>query len=136
ITPKDSDNPFVTPPPHDDIVLFIKELGYPRSLEHKIKTVQVPKKKRTETIIKETAKSEEVADTMDSEKTDGEEEVDMKTAMKASKDDFILKKSSKGLSEGSGVILEVSDGPSKNFECSSSESEDEDRFLSTDDEAS
>ncbi|GJS66573.1 hypothetical protein Tco_0681137 [Tanacetum coccineum] len=59
----------------------------------------------------------------------------MKTTTKASKDDFILKKHSKGPGEGSGVIPEVPDGPSNNSESSSSESEDEERFLSADDEA-
>ncbi|GJX61392.1 hypothetical protein Tco_0294292 [Tanacetum coccineum] len=33
ITPKDPDHPFVTPPLHDDIVSFIKMLGYPEDLE-------------------------------------------------------------------------------------------------------
>ncbi|GKE04311.1 hypothetical protein Tco_1396329 [Tanacetum coccineum] len=33
ITPKDPYHPFVTPPPHDDIVSFIKMLGYPEDLE-------------------------------------------------------------------------------------------------------
>ncbi|GJY89920.1 putative reverse transcriptase domain-containing protein, partial [Tanacetum coccineum] len=54
--------------------------------------------------------------------------VDMKTATKASIDDFILQQHSKGLCEGSGVMLEVPDGPS-------SKSKDEEGFLSTDDEA-
>ncbi|GKC68353.1 hypothetical protein Tco_1100951, partial [Tanacetum coccineum] len=62
--------------------------------------------------------------------------VDMKTATKASKDDFILQQRSKGLCEGSGVILEVPDGLSDRSDSSSSKSEDEEGFLSTDDEAS
>nr|GEU88516.1 hypothetical protein [Tanacetum cinerariifolium] len=33
ITLKDPDHPFVEPPPHDDIVSFIKKLGYPGSLD-------------------------------------------------------------------------------------------------------
>ncbi|GJX70800.1 putative reverse transcriptase domain-containing protein [Tanacetum coccineum] len=33
ITPKDHDHPFVKQPPHDNIVSFIKNLGYPGSLE-------------------------------------------------------------------------------------------------------
>ncbi|GJZ38421.1 hypothetical protein Tco_0584984 [Tanacetum coccineum] len=33
ITPKDPDHPFVIPPPHDDIVSFIKKLRYPEDLE-------------------------------------------------------------------------------------------------------
>ncbi|GKA19194.1 hypothetical protein Tco_0699109 [Tanacetum coccineum] len=33
ITPKVPDQPFVEPPPHDDLVSFIKKLGYPRSFD-------------------------------------------------------------------------------------------------------
>ncbi|GKB72412.1 hypothetical protein Tco_0933824 [Tanacetum coccineum] len=62
--------------------------------------------------------------------------VDMKTAIKASKDDFILQQHSKGLCEGSGVISEVPDGPSDRSDSSSSKSKDEEGFLLTDDEAS
>ncbi|GJR78982.1 hypothetical protein Tco_0149767 [Tanacetum coccineum] len=39
ITPKDSDHPFVTPLPHDDIVSFINKLGYPEDLEQVSKMV-------------------------------------------------------------------------------------------------
>ncbi|GJW90399.1 retrovirus-related pol polyprotein from transposon TNT 1-94 [Tanacetum coccineum] len=39
ITPKDPDHPFITPPPHDDIVSFIKKLGYPEDLEQVSKMV-------------------------------------------------------------------------------------------------
>ncbi|GKG45862.1 hypothetical protein Tco_0498308, partial [Tanacetum coccineum] len=62
--------------------------------------------------------------------------VDMKTTTKASKDDFILQQRSKGLCEGSGVILEVPDRPSDRSNSSSSKSKDEEGFLSTNDEAS
>ncbi|GJZ87346.1 hypothetical protein Tco_0658956 [Tanacetum coccineum] len=136
ITPKDPDHPFVEPPSHDDIVSFIKELGYLGALDQvsnmveekkgvevvvwKIETIRVLRKKRIETVLEETSQSEEVADTVDSEETDDEEEghlnklkgvetlssaaqflVDMKTATKASKDDFILKQRPKGPGEGS-----------------------------------
>ncbi|GJZ03928.1 hypothetical protein Tco_0537203 [Tanacetum coccineum] len=221
ITPTNSNHSFVTPPPHDDIVSFIKELGYLSYLEQhvikidaflrnlkfinkgekdpkygmaiplemmseeikasadylnylaksmgtqpvkgkgkrlltnkgievtvqKIETLRVPKKKRTETVIEETAQLEEESkeETLDYSKklkgiktlsSNAQYLVDMKTATKLSKDDFILKKRSKGPGEISGVIPKVPDGPSDNFECSSSEYEDEERFLSTDDEAS
>ncbi|GKD29265.1 hypothetical protein Tco_1240043 [Tanacetum coccineum] len=39
ITPKDSDHLFVTPPPHDKIVSFIKEIGYLRSIDQVSKMV-------------------------------------------------------------------------------------------------
>ncbi|GJZ18190.1 hypothetical protein Tco_0554313, partial [Tanacetum coccineum] len=95
--------------------------------------------------IEETGQSEEVANTVDSEETDevrlNERQtsiiiVDMKTVTKASKDDFILQQCSKGLCEGSGVILEVPDRPSDRSDSSSSKYEDEEGFLSADDEAS
>ncbi|GKB09316.1 hypothetical protein Tco_0837628 [Tanacetum coccineum] len=41
ITPKDPDHPFVTPPPHDDILSFIKKLGYPEDPEQVSKMINV-----------------------------------------------------------------------------------------------
>ncbi|GKD14049.1 hypothetical protein Tco_1198456 [Tanacetum coccineum] len=59
--------------------------------------------------------------------------VDMKKSTKASKEDFILKQCPKGPGEGSSIVLDNLDEPS---DSSSSESEDEEGFLSTDDQAS
>ncbi|GJW76913.1 hypothetical protein Tco_0138595 [Tanacetum coccineum] len=62
--------------------------------------------------------------------------INMKKLRKASKDDFILQQRSKGSCKGSGVILEVPDDSSDRFDRSSSESEDQERFLTTDDDKS
>ncbi|GKA98004.1 hypothetical protein Tco_0825898 [Tanacetum coccineum] len=62
--------------------------------------------------------------------------INMKKLRKASKDDFILQQRSKGSCKGSGVILEVPDESSDRFDSSSSESEDQERFLTTDDDKS
>ncbi|GJR89445.1 hypothetical protein Tco_0213456 [Tanacetum coccineum] len=134
IIPKVSNHPFVQPPPKDEIISFIKNLGYPGSLNQvsnmrlqsfhhvikldivlgnlkfankgekdpiygmaipmemtssikglitkkgvkvvveKIETVRVPKKKCTEIVIKKTGQSKEVAETIDSEEIEDEEE--------------------------------------------------------------
>nr|GEX28329.1 uncharacterized mitochondrial protein AtMg00820-like [Tanacetum cinerariifolium] len=112
----------------------------------KIETVRVPKKKRAKTVIKETGLSEEVDDAVDLEETDEDEVcpnerkfslvIRRDTDTQASKDNLFLKKHSKGPGEGSGVILEVPDRPSDNSESSRLKSKDEERFLSTNDEAS
>ncbi|GJT02763.1 hypothetical protein Tco_0823932 [Tanacetum coccineum] len=238
ITPKDFDHLFVTPPPHDKIVSFIKKIGYLGTLDQVSKMIdsrQISAKRKEllpfprftkliiqhifshhntvfkrlqsekhritldavlgnlkfsnkgaydlingiaipmemlsdeikastnylnylaksmgiqpatgqERVIKETCESKEVAVTMDLKETDEDEVhlneiksgiviVDMKTSTKASKDNFILKQRTKGPGEGSGVILEVPDGLSDSSDSSSSKSKDEERFLSTDDEA-
>ncbi|GJT68831.1 hypothetical protein Tco_1020311 [Tanacetum coccineum] len=85
----------------------------------KIETVRIPKKKHTETIIEETSQSEEVADTVNKESD--KESMDH---LKKLKD------------EGSGMIPEVLDRTSGSSSGSSLESEDEERFLTTDDKAS
>ncbi|GKD60391.1 hypothetical protein Tco_1297900 [Tanacetum coccineum] len=80
-----------------------------------IETIRVLKKKRTKAIIKET---------------------DMKTATKASRNDFVFKQRPICPVEGSGMIPEVLDAPSGSSSSSSSKSEDSEGFLPTDDEAS
>ncbi|GKD29264.1 hypothetical protein Tco_1240042 [Tanacetum coccineum] len=116
----------------------------------KIETVQVSNKKRTEIVIKKPVSQkrgvykESKEGTLDhSKKLKGIKTlssstqylVDMKKPMKASKDNFILKQHTKGPDEGSGVIPEVPDGLSDSSDSSSSKSKDEERFLSTNDEA-
>ncbi|GJV05361.1 hypothetical protein Tco_1338930, partial [Tanacetum coccineum] len=62
--------------------------------------------------------------------------LEMKKARKASKEDFILKQQSKGPGEGSGMALEVPDGPSGSSSSSSSEFfDDEMKDISSDDES-
>ncbi|GKA70860.1 hypothetical protein Tco_0776999 [Tanacetum coccineum] len=117
----------------------------------KIEIIWVPKKKRTETVIEETRQSEEVANTVDSEETD-EDEVRLNERQTS----IIIgrgfhKKSEEGTldhSKSNNVpkayvcvcvnlsYLEVPDGLSNRSDSSSSKSEDEEGFLSTDDEAS
>ncbi|GJZ64210.1 hypothetical protein Tco_0620631 [Tanacetum coccineum] len=99
----------------------------------KTETVRVPRKKRTDIVIKETGQFEEAVDIVDSEETDDEE--DMKKARGASKNDFILQQHPKGPGEGSGMIPEAPDGPSGSSGSSSLESKDEEGFVSTDDKA-
>nr|GEX35784.1 hypothetical protein [Tanacetum cinerariifolium] len=62
--------------------------------------------------------------------------LDIKTATKASKNDFICKPCIKGLAEGFGMIQEVPDGLRGSSSNSNLKSEDEERFLTTDDETS
>ncbi|GJU10384.1 retrovirus-related pol polyprotein from transposon TNT 1-94 [Tanacetum coccineum] len=112
----------------------------------KTKIVRVPKKKRTKIVIEETGvhKESDEGSLDHSKKRKGVETLydvaqyllDMKKTRKESIDDFIFKPRSKGPDEGYGMILEVPDGLSGSFSSSSSKSKDEERFLTTDDEAS
>nr|GFA41868.1 hypothetical protein [Tanacetum cinerariifolium] len=100
ITPKDHDNPFVEPLLHDEIVSFIKKLGYPRSLDQvsKMETVRVSRKKRTETSIEETGQFKELVDTVSSNETETNEE------------DYHLNERQIGLVIGRGVNMEIDEG--------------------------
>nr|GEY82197.1 hypothetical protein [Tanacetum cinerariifolium] len=107
-----------------------------KDLEVDLKNIRVLKKKRTKTVFKESAQN-------------------LKKARKASKDDFILQQRPKGLGEGSGMALGVPDRPSLkglNEESgvtpvvpnepsgsssrSSSDADDEIKYISSDDERS
>ncbi|GKB15199.1 hypothetical protein Tco_0849122 [Tanacetum coccineum] len=116
----------------------------------KIKTKRVLNKKRTKAIIKETVISRQAHKDSDegtldhSKKLKGVEALsnaaqyllDMKTATKASRNDFVFKQRPICPVEGSGMIPEVLDAPSGSSSSSSSKSEDSEGFLPTDDEAS
>nr|GEV16512.1 hypothetical protein [Tanacetum cinerariifolium] len=114
-------------------------------------TVRIPKKRRSKTVIEETGQSEEV-DTVDSEETKDDEEepqltrriqngVVISRAFHTESNERTLDHSKKLKmlkqcpGEGSGLALEVLDGPSGSSSSSSSYSKDSDGFLPTDDEA-
>ncbi|GKA56279.1 hypothetical protein Tco_0755351 [Tanacetum coccineum] len=113
-----------------------------------VETVRFPKKRRLETLIKETGQS--VHQEIDEEALDHSKNLkgvertfktaefllEMKQARKSIKEDFILKECPKGVGEGSGMAQEVPDRPSGSFSSSSSESDDEIEDISSDDERS
>ncbi|GJV02727.1 hypothetical protein Tco_1336296 [Tanacetum coccineum] len=119
-----------------------------KGVEVVVETVRIPKKRRSETVIEETGQLKEAADILDEETLDHSKKLkgvermsetakfllEMKKARKASKEDFILKQQSKGPGEGSGMALEVLDGPSGSSSSSSSEFDDEIEDISSDDE--
>nr|GFD16561.1 hypothetical protein [Tanacetum cinerariifolium] len=94
-----------------------------------VQKVSAPKRKRTQGVAEEIGQNDVVANEVDSEATNEEEveptigisilkpsEVarytsDMKKALNARKDDFIIQFRPKGPDEGSGIALEVSDEP-------------------------
>ncbi|GJV53579.1 hypothetical protein Tco_1449320 [Tanacetum coccineum] len=194
ITSKDFDHPFVTPPPHDEIIdsrhistkkkellpfprftkLIIKHiLSYHNIVSKRLQSdkngikfdavlenlkfankgakdpiygMEIPKEMLSGEIKasadylnylaksmgtqpakgRETGQSEEVVNTVDSKETD-EDEVRLNERQTS----III-----GLCEGSGVIPKVPNRPSDRSDSLSSKSEDEEGFLSTDDEAS
>ncbi|GJU71019.1 hypothetical protein Tco_1262424 [Tanacetum coccineum] len=119
-----------------------------KGVEVAVETVRFPKKRRLETLIKETDQSfhqeidEEALDHSKNLKgvkrmfETAEYLLEMKQARKSRKEDFILKERPKSLGEGSGMAREVPDGPSGSFSSSSSESDDEIKDISSDDERS
>ncbi|GJU92906.1 putative ribonuclease H-like domain-containing protein [Tanacetum coccineum] len=96
----------------------------------KIETVRIAKKKRTEIVIKESGQSKEVAYTSDEGTLDHSKKkkgiktlstaaqymLDMKTATKASKNDYKIQQHLKGPSEGSGVNPKVPESDDEKIE--------------------
>nr|GEV19339.1 hypothetical protein [Tanacetum cinerariifolium] len=113
----------------------------------KIEIIRVPKKKRAKAVIEETGQLEEVADIVDSKKTDEDEfhlnerqtgiVIGRRVHKESEEETLDHSKKLKGIetfaSEGSGTFPDI---PYKLSDSSSLESEDEERFLTTDDEAS
>ncbi|GKE11875.1 hypothetical protein Tco_1415426 [Tanacetum coccineum] len=136
ITSKDSDHPFVTPPPHDEIEMLSDEIkasvDYLNYLAKSMGTQPAKGQGQgllTKKVIEETGKSEEVANTVDSEEID-EDEVhpnERQTSIIIGRGQLQkqakIQQHSKGLCEGSGVISEVPDGPSDRSDSSIVDSE-------------
>ncbi|GJU89203.1 hypothetical protein Tco_1301626 [Tanacetum coccineum] len=167
ITPKDPDHPFVEPPPHDEIVSFIKKLGYPgspdqidsRKISAKKKEL-LPFPKFMKLIIKyilshhnnvsKRPQSDKHAIKLDAVlgnlkfANKGEKDPIYGMAIpkefllnikKASKDDYIIQQRHKGLGKGSSIVLDTPNEPSDSSSSSHLGSDDEEGFMTTDDEA-
>ncbi|GJV29044.1 hypothetical protein Tco_1385492 [Tanacetum coccineum] len=91
-----------------------------------VERVSIPKRRRLKTMIEETDQSEKVADTIDLEEIEEEDEIPLVP-------DGL---NQKGPNEGSGVILEVLDELKGSSSTSSSESNDEIEDISSDEERS
>ncbi|GKC53631.1 hypothetical protein Tco_1076376 [Tanacetum coccineum] len=112
----------------------VKGLITKKDLEVALKNIRVPKKRRLEIMFEELAQSKGLkADTLKGLETIFEAaqfKLDMKKAIKASKDDFIFQQRPRG----SGVTPTVLDEPSGNSSSSSSYSDDEIKDIYSDED--
>ncbi|GJR57965.1 retrovirus-related pol polyprotein from transposon TNT 1-94 [Tanacetum coccineum] len=121
-----------------------------KGVEVAAETIRVPNKRRSKTVIKETSQSEDVADTVDYEETEEDEEtplirrrqtgvvISSGVHQETNEEALDHSKKLKGIEEceGSGMAPEVHDGPSGSSTSSSSKYEDAIEDISGDDERS